>query len=210
MQHSGWALSKRALRLLAANLPEDIEEVVEFGSGYSTLFLVKLFELRGESALKITSFEHQDVFLDHLRPYLSPFPNVRLVHPKLKRLSDQEYEALFSSDQPVRGYKDMGMPVPRELYSQTRLHNVFYDMDLSKQIQGRVGLVILDGPNGNGRSIAFPLLKDVAAPPFYCLVDDITHHPFMEQMSRAFNYETIFEENFGHDAYCLVKVKSVK
>lgn len=209
VQHSGWSVSKRALSLLMDNLPEGIEGVVEFGAGYSTLFLAKLFEVR-RKPLKIVSFEHQGVFFDRLKSHVSPFPNVRLFRAELKQLSDQEYEALFSSDQPVRSYKGMGMPVPKELYSQTRLHNVFYDVDLSEQIQGKVDLVILDGPNSNGRSIVFPLVQDVAKTPFYCFVDDITHHPYMEQMSRVFNYEMAFEENFGHDAYCLVRVESVK
>jgi DNA-binding transcriptional LysR family regulator len=104
----------------------------------------------------------------------------------------------------------MGIPVPRQLYPQTRLHNVFYDTDLLQQLQGEVDLVILDGPNGNGRSIAFPLLRGVVKTPFFCFVDDITHHPYMEQMSRVFDYDIVFLEHSGRDAYVLVRVGSVK
>jgi len=209
VKHTGWCISKRALRLLVANLPESIQDVTEFGAGYSTLYLAKLFELRNK-ALRITSFEHQQAFFDRLKAALRSFPEVRLISPGLKQLSDEEYEALFSSRQPATDYHELGVPVPRQLYAQTRLHNVFYDGDLCQHICHETALVILDGPNGNGRSIVFPLLKGLVPVPFWCFMDDITHHPYMEELARVFNYETVFLENFGHDAYALARVDSVK
>lgn len=209
VRNTGWCISKRALRLLVANLPQSIQDVAEFGAGYSTLFLARLSELRNK-ALRITSFEHRQVSYERLKAALRPFPKVRLINPGLKQLSADEYEALFSSRQPATDYLELGTPVPRQLYSRTRLRNAFYDTDLLQQLQGEVDLVILDGPNGNGRSIVFPLLRAVVRTPFFCFVDDITHYPYMEQMSRVFDYDILFLENSGRDAYVLVRLGSVK
>ena len=210
VKHTGWCISKRALRLLVAKLPAaGIQDVTEFGAGYSTLFLAKLFELRSKP-LRITSFEHQQVFFHRLKAALRSFPEVRLISSGLKQLSDDEYEVLFSSRQPPTDYLELGAPVPRQLYAQTRLHNVFYDGDPCQHICRKTDLVILDGPNGNGRSIVFPLLKGLVQMPFWCFIDDVTHHPYMEELARLFSYETIFLENFGHDAYALARIDSAK
>ena len=207
--HSGWSVSRRALKLLMENLPGDMESVVEFGAGFSTLFLTKLFALRGKS-IKMLSFEHQENFYNNLRGILSKFNHVKLIRPELKQLTDHEYETLFISEDGILNFRAMGSPVPKEQYHETRLHNVFYDIDLSQLIENHVDLFILDGPNGNGRSIVFPLVKKIVEPPYYFLVDDISHYPYLEEMSRLFKYEIIFEENFGHDAYCLVRVTDIK
>ena len=68
-----------------------------------------------------------------------------------------------------------------------------------------IDLFILDGPNGNGRSILFPMLKEVKGP-FYCLIDDISHYPFMSELERSLKHDIIFKEIYGHEAYCLAKI----
>lgn len=209
VEHTGWCISKSALRLLAAKLPEGIQAVTEFGAGYSTLFLAKLFDLKNKS-VRMSSLEHQQVYFDRLKAALGSFPGVRLIKSGLKQLSDDEYEALFSSDQPATDYLMVGTHVPEELYALTRPHNVFYDGDPDEQICRETDLVIVDGPFGNGRCIAFPLLKGLAQIPLWCFIDDVRHYPYLRELARLFSYETIFLEGFGHDAYALVRIDSVK
>jgi spore maturation protein CgeB len=207
--HSAWSISKNALKLLIEKAGHEITGILECGAGYSTLFFAKWMALNNKN-IPIHSFEHNAVFWNKLSKDLQPFPNVNLVMPKLKQLSDYEYGELFVSKSPSDIYRDMGHPVPIELYHQTRLHNVFYDIEADKFKLYNVNLIIIDGPNGNGRSIAFPLLRDLVRLPIYCLVDDFTHYPFLEEMQKCFEFLKIFEFDYGHDAYSFMKITKSK
>jgi hypothetical protein len=203
--HSDWSIAKNALQLIIENIGKEITGIVEFGAGYSTLFFARYMELNKKS-IPIYSFEHNADFFNKLKKYLQPYPFVNLLTPKLKQISDREYEELFNIEHPSSSYVHMGNYVPIEQYHYTRLHNTFYDTNLNQLNFDNVNLVILDGPNGNGRSIAFPLLKDAIKLPFYCLVDDFTHYPFLNEMKRCFDYTKIFEFDYGHNAYSFMKV----
>jgi spore maturation protein CgeB len=205
--HSDWSISKNALQLIIEKIGNEISGIVEFGAGYSTLFFAKYMELKNKN-IPIYSFEHNSDFFEKLKKDLQPYPFVKLLTPKLKQLSDKEYEELFNTEKPSRVYVKMGNYVPLEQYHYTRLHNTFYDTELNQLNLDSVNLAILDGPNGNGRSIVFPLLKDVIKQPFYCLVDDFTHYPFLNEMQRCFDYTKIFEFDYGHNAYSFMQVTS--
>lgn len=209
MTHSGWSISKKALEMLIEEMGDDITGILEFGAGYSTLFFAKFMDLNQKN-IPIYSFEHNVCFWDKLSKDLQPFSFVNLLMPKLKQLSDEEYEELFISERPSDIYSHIGKPVPADLYHHTRLHNVFYEIDLDKLKLDEINLIILDGPNGNGRSIAFPLLRDVLSLPIYCLVDDFTHYPFLDEMQKCFDISRIFEFDYGHDAYSFMKITKSK
>lgn len=209
MTHSAWSISKKALKLLIEKIGHEITGILEFGAGYSTLFFAKFLDLNHKN-IPMYSFEHNVRFWDKLSKELQPFSFVNLLMPKLKQLSDKEYEELFNSENPSGTYGHIGKPVPIDLYHHTRLHNAFYKIDLNKLKFDRINLIILDGPNGNGRSIAFPLLKDVLDLPAYCLVDDFTHYPFLDEMQKCFYISKIFEFDYGHDAYSFMKITKLK
>ena len=207
--HSAWSLSKKALKLLIEKIGHEITGILEFGAGYSTLFFAKFMDLNHKN-IPMYSFEHNDCFWNKLSKELQPLSYVNLLMPKLKQLSNKEYEELFTSESPSKTYSHIGRPVPVDLYHHTRLHNTFYEIDLNKLKLDKINLIILDGPNGNGRSIAFPLLKDVLDLPAYCLIDDFTHYPFLDEMQKCFDISKIFEFDYGHDAYSFMKIKKLK
>jgi spore maturation protein CgeB len=207
--HTAWSISKKALKLLIEKIGHKITGILEFGSGYSTLFFAKFMDLNHKN-IPMYSFEHNLCFLEKLSKELQPMSFVNLLMPKLKQLSDKEYEELFISENPSKIYPHMGRSVSVELYHHTRLHNAFYEIDLNRIKLDKINLIILDGPNGNGRSIAFPLLKDVLNLPAYCLVDDFTHYPFLDEMQKCFDISKIFEFDYGHDAYSLMKITQLK
>lgn len=203
--HNDWSISKKALQLIIDKIGNEITGIIEFGAGYSTLFFAKFMDLNHKN-ISMYSFEHNADFFEKLKKNLQPYLFVNLLTPKLKQLSDKEYEELFNSKNPSSAYVHMGNYVPLEQYHHTRLHNTFYETDLNNLKLDNVNLIILDGPNGNGRSIAFPLLKDVIKFPFYCLVDNFTHYPFLNEMQRCFSFTKIFEFDYGHNAYSFMKV----
>lgn|GEM_PF-2094359 len=207
--HSAWSISKKALKLIIEEIGHDITGILEFGAGYSTIFFAKWMAIHNKY-IPIHSFEHNATFGDQLSKDLQSFPYVKLHKPKLKQLSDYEYGKLFLSDMPSTIYRDMGNDVPLEFYHYTRLHNVFYDIELDKFNLSDINLIIIDGPNGNGRSIAFPLLRDIVKLPVYCLVDDFTHYPFLQEMRKCFVFSKIFEFDYGHDAYSFMKITEIK
>ena len=209
MTHSAWSISKKALKMIIEEIGPAITGILEFGAGYSTIFFAKWMNLNNRN-ISICSFEHNSVFWDKLSKDLKPFPYVTLHMPKLKQLSDYEYEQLFLSNRPTGIYPRMGCPVPLELYYETRLHNTFYDIKPAKYKLDNTNLIVIDGPNGNGRSIAFPLLKQLVRLPVYCLVDDFNHYPFLEEMGKCFNFSKIFEFDYGHDAYSFMKITGAK
>jgi len=71
-----------------------------------------------------------------------------------------------------------------------RLRNSFYMIE-PDEIPPNVGLVVLDGPNGNGRSAAFPLLKPVLHTGALIFIDDLTSYDFESRLGMLYNYETV-------------------
>ena len=75
-----------------------------------------------------------------------------------------------------------------------------------------IDLVVLDGPNGNGRSISFLHLKDKLSKKSFILIDDSDHYDFVERCKQVLNAEVIVHENDPsiHPLfnYTIVEVKS--
>jgi hypothetical protein len=74
-----------------------------------------------------------------------------------------------------------------------------------------IDLAILDGPNGNGRSISFLHLKDKISKDCAIFIDDSDHHDYLERCSQVFDTEILVHVNDPqiHPLfnYAIVKVK---
>ncbi len=171
----GWGLSKEAfLELEKIIQNEKIESAIEFGSGQSTHFL-------SDMGLEFLSFDDDLSYSAKLNGVIIR-DLISLDGPTFDKVINNEID-----------YIDICGNYPKVQNKSTSQKNCFYKLeknDLKKKYQ----LVILDGPNGNGRSIAFNVIKNYLQFPSYILIDDYNHYPFIEHFNKTFtNNELSFE-----------------
>ena len=94
---------------------------------------------------------------------------------------------------------------PKKIH--TRQRNCFYKLD-DTDIDGTFDLIILDGPNGNGRSIAFNVMKHHIKDVSFIFIDDYNHYPFIDDMCRVFNNVTLVKSHTeDNDVWEIYKIE---
>lgn len=184
---NGWGLSELSLikinELVSDNKNKTVK-VIEFGSGKSTEFMVDLNN-EIDKKIVITSFDNDPNWA--YKPKKGDGVNL-LMRPLLE-CSDEAYELMFKD----KTYDRSNMNNKKTALT-TRQKNNFYDVK-EGDITGKYDLMILDGPNGNGRNFSFLHMKEHMKSGGYILVDDYTHYDFVERMVTIFDGEIIFEDN---------------
>ena len=86
--------------------------------------------------------------------------------------------------------------------------NNFYKIEES-DLNGVYDIVILDGPNGNGRNFAFLHIKQYLNSGSIIYIDDYNHYDFVEKCLDNIDCDIIFKhtEGIGSDNFVIVKVK---
>lgn len=186
---NGWGLSKVALQFLEELIKKNnLEHCIEFGSGQSTKFLTEI-------GIDFISFE-DDV------NFAAPYSGV--IIQDLVELDDSTYNKVISGE--VR-YIDVQSNFTPPVKKHTRQRNCFYSIPML-EFNKKFDLVILDGPNGNGRSIAFNYIKPHLNSVSYILIDDFTHHPYIENFKHTFPTATLLKEHReGRDEWCVYKIE---
>ena len=157
--------------------------VLEFGSGRSTEF-IETEILRAGGRGQIISYDHD------LNYAYSPKSNTSEVRLRsLGTWTDQDaFDSLF-----VQGWSRPTHPLELAEGFEFRAKNAFYRIRDGELENVFPDLVILDGPNGNGRSAVFPLLANHLKPGSQILIDDLDHYDFKDRMGMIFNVETMLE-----------------
>jgi len=166
--------SSQLIELQNIILSNNVQNIVEFGSGQSTKFLNDLKKLRGLD-YSITSFDHNN--------------NYAFSTSKVKDLvscDDKTFDSIFKNK---KINKDLFLNVQHEK-DNFRAKNCFYDLT-EEDLPDNVDLVILDGPNGNGRSLAFVHLVDRLKSPCYIMIDDVNHYDFLSRAKQIFDYDVV-------------------
>ncbi|MCH5586717.1 class I SAM-dependent methyltransferase [Shimazuella sp. AN120528] len=211
--YGGMALSSRAITHLCRRL-EDRDEpyhILELGGGQSTLFWNEL--LNSELLpLRVTTLEHHHEWAKVLSDRVENSDHIRIFPQTLKQISDREWEEIFTTqDQFLTLWKSSGKPVSVQDYDLFTIRNTFYaevgDLPLKEK---SIDVMIVDGPHGNGRSLAYPLFRNVLKPNALILVDDFDHYPFLQDLQRVFSYEEIYREILGQERWTLVQIKEEK
>lgn len=129
----------------------------------------------------------------------------------LKQLSNVEREEIFACPEIALSVWDSyGRTVPADLSDSPTIHNTFYaELDLLPLELSSVDVLIVDGPNGNGRSLAFPLLCKVLKPDALMLIDDFDHYPFLDDLSAVYKYDELYREVFGDRRWSIVRVNGL-
>ena len=189
-RNDGWGLSVAALSSLSDvidALPR--VRVVELGSGGSTRFLIDYCRHVGKP-LELDSFDN-DARYRH--------PDATLV--RLVQCGPDAYESMLA-----RGEIDWSAFRRRWRRPKSRQKRCFYDLS-NVTLGERYDIAVVDGPHGNGRNFAWPLLKDRLPPGAHVLIDDFDHYDFLERASALMPLDVIERVVDGKDRFALVRVR---
>lgn len=175
-ESNGWGLSTECFKHIIDIINSDsITRVLEFGSGKSTHFL-------NDMGMEYTSFD------DSIR-YAADLKNVFI--RELVQISDVDFNDVINNKKSFFDVSEKSTNVK----ISTRQRNCFYNIQ-PHDITGEFDMVIVDGPHGNGRGIAYSLIKQHIRHGGYIVIDDFTHYPFVEYLKTTFhNVETVVEHN---------------
>jgi len=165
--YNGWGLSKSALIKLKELIDGyDIKRVIEFGSGQSTYFL-------DDIGVEYISFDDNPIYAAKLK-------NV-MIRDIVQLKDDTFSDIIFNKI----NYFDICDNQPILKNTHSRQKNCFYKLN-GDDISGNFDLVIIDGPHGNGRSIAFNVINPFLSERSFILVDDYNHYPFIDNLKIYF------------------------
>jgi hypothetical protein len=203
-----WSLSPSSLRYFVQALYDEGRRdaaVVEFGGGRSTLIwdgLIRSGVLgRNGLSLRVTTYEHDPHWAADLGPQLGA---VSLRACGFKQLADTEFERVFREP---AAWPGLGRAVGGAEAADRRLRNCFYELDPSAFAAASLDGLILDGPHGNGRALAFPLLAHALKPGAVVLLDDFDHYPFIEQARRVLDVRVLRECETKLKRWALLSVR---
>lgn len=181
-----WALAESSLAALVTAVKDTPSpRVCEFGAGMSTRFLQAYYA----AGVEIDAFEHQAQYAEALRRDCHA-PGIRIHERPLLEYSQADRIALLASTLETEVAQGRATPFPSERYGETRTPNLFYAIQ-EGDLAAEYDAVILDGPNGDGRSLAFPYLRERLRPGSLVLIDDCNHYPFVSDFSRFFRFEIL-------------------
>lgn len=183
-KNDGWGLSELTLKKISEivdKIDNTTIKVVEFGSGLSTQFLVDL-DSEHKKDIIITSFDNDP-------NYAYKGGGVNLLMRNLIECTDDNYEKMFNEKKYNINYMK-----PKTSPLSTRQKNNFYDIK-EGDLSGEYDLMILDGPNGNGRNLSFLHMDGYLKSGSYVLIDDYHHYDFVDKFFTIFDGELVFENN---------------
>lgn len=211
--YGGIALSKRALVHLCRRLDDKGSNyhILELGGGQSTLFWQALSSL-GSLPIQVITLEHNEDWANELAKRVEENVNITVVSQTLKQITDQEWNEIFSHPyEACKLWKSYGTFVPLDQYDLYTIHNAFYnDLDQLSLKDQSIDVMIVDGPHGNGRSLAYPLFCNVLKPDAFVLVDDFDHYAFLDDMGQVFLYKEVYREIMGDKRWTLVQLQGWK
>ncbi len=211
--YGGTALSKRALVHLCRHLErkEEPHHILELGGGKSTLFWRDVFNLE-LLPIKVTTLEHHFEWANELAKQVEQHNSISIYPQTLKQISDEEWSEIFSQPQNVRKlWNSFGTPVTTNQYDLYTIHNTFYaEVDQLPLENNTVDVMIVDGPHGNGRSLAYPLFSEVLKEDAFVLIDDFDHYPFLRDLGTIFHYQELYREILGQERWTLVQLQGRK
>ena len=208
-----WSLSKDALRSFSLSLPKlDVPfHILELGAGQSTLFWYSLIK-NGNPNLIVTSFEHHPIWADYVQTRIGNCQYLKVERLGLKVINEEEWMKIF--DKPKEAtiiWNSLGTPVQKEKFENYSLHNAFYEIPPELfSIMKPIDALILDGPHGNGRSLAFPLFYNFLKPDAVILIDDVDHYNFLGNLLSLFSFRILAKRINNDERWTVVELEREK
>jgi hypothetical protein len=190
----------KLLELIKNNDNEELN-VVEFGSGISTMFLNDVVT-NNIKKLNITSFDND---ANYMYKKSDNQDYIKLLLRGLVECGDENYKKQFDDKK-----YDKTLMFDKTSKLDCSQKNNFYDIQ-ENDLNGVYDLVILDGPNGNGRNFSFLHLQNYVKKDTIIFIDDYNHYDFLEKCQSIFNTELLFQHSegigYGKDNFVIVKIK---
>jgi hypothetical protein len=192
--NDGWGLSKKEFEilldeLLSINPSIDIYNIVEFGSGRSTEFLVDFINNYALN-IKIYSFDDSKEYA-----FNGTHQNLDLYIVPLIECSDFSWMSMFMDKKYNKNLFTM-----KTTPTHTRQKNTFYSIE-DYMLPEKIDLVILDGSHGNGRSIGFLRCLNRLKIGSKILIDDASHYPFYDDLNKLYNTKILYKQNIKDDKW---------
>lgn len=210
---SGWKYGPALPRGALVHLCRHIDAsrgpvtVLELGGGHSTLLWRALEEL-DLLAVRVHTLLHEPDRAKELAGRVEASGSFAVQRAGLKQITDDERERVFADPAAARSaWSSFGKPVPPESYRHYTIRNTFYDNVELPLADGSVDVLIVDGPHGNGRSLAYPLLAGKLKPGALVLVDDFDHYPFLADLARVIPYRELYRDIVGDQRWSLVRLE---
>lgn len=216
-EQNGWgygpmSLSKTSLVQLCRRLNSEAEPIgiVELGGGQSTLFWQALLQL-GAIDARVTTLEHHTAWAAQLASRVGAESRIEILPQTLKQVTDGEWAQLFRRPAAAAAaWSSVGAAVPVSMYETFTIRNTFYaEADRIPWTDRSIDVLIVDGPHGNGRSLAFPLFCRQLKPDALVLVDDFDHYPFLDDLERVFRFDELYREAIGEKRSVLLRLNGL-
>lgn len=193
----GAGLNKKVYLKLIDIMDEKLKEknklrILEFGSGMSTKFFLDYNNLckkdQDQDILEITSFDND---LEWCYKKNEKDKCLTLHIRKLIECNEKD----FNEQMETKKLNKKAFSI-RKTPPTWRQRNCFYDIQ-ENDIHGKYDIVILDGPNGNGRNISYLHFKENLEKESIILIDDFNScdndfkYNFVEYANHFFNLEDI-------------------
>ena len=202
---NGMGFHRTQIKDLKKLLNSDVKNIVEFGSGKSTEFLLTHRKIKNLN-YQIYSFDHNPDFSFKSN---QQDRNFVLNFRPLIYFSQTEFLLMFKN----KVLSDNFNLVESAKINDFRIENAFYKLD-KNDLPSVVDFVILDGPNGNGRSIAFLHLHKKLKNGSVIFIDDVDHYDYLVKLEQLFNFEILKYSNNKkiHPlfSYAIIKIVSTK
>lgn len=205
------ALCRSALVHLCRRLdpaPALTYRLLALSGGLSALFWMALREL-GLLDVHVTVLEHESARIKQLVDSADP-KAVHVVRQTLKTIDDDERERMFADPRQAGAlWSSNAVSAPESAYTHYTIHNAFYGEahEIAKRCPAAFDALIVDGPHGDGRSLAYPLLAAALKPGAWIIVDDFDHYPFLDDLARVLPYTEHYREVFANRRWVLLKLE---
>lgn len=183
------------LQEIVRSLP--VKQAVEFGSGGSTQFLGMQLLSQGGN---LTTFDHSSEY-----SWQGNLSNVNLHIRPLIEFSEEDFEESFLKTQAPDNERGVLTQDPMNFSAK----RTFYKLE-SSDIPAKIDLLLLDGPNGDGRSLGFLHALPRMSSGGIVMIDDVHHYDFEARLRSLLEVRQIAGEinprvhpNFGWAAFKL-------
>lgn len=204
-------LDRSALVHLCRRLDANKEStcILELGGGHSTLLWHAMNEL-GMLKAEVYTITHQPAQAAQLKQLVDASAFIHIHTASLKQLTDEEWESVFREPaKAAEKWPELGNIVSEDQYWHYTIRNTFYGNEALLPVPKQsIDVFIVDGPHGNGRSLAYPLLIPYCKPDAYVLVDDFDHYPFLADLRRVTNYRELYREIIGDKRWVLLQLEA--
>ena len=195
-KNDGWGLSRKEFEILLEYLNSKRKlvfggelNVVEFGSGRSTEFLIDAMDGL-DYKINVYSFDDSPEYA-----FKGTHQNLKLNIVPLVECTDDIFNKMFTE----KKYDSNLMPL-KHTPLHTRQKNTFYKVEDS-MLPKKIDLMIVDGPHGNGRSLAFLRCFERFFFGSMVLIDDASHYPFYEHLQKLRKTLTLHEQHLKGDKW---------